>query len=427
MSASVLARLQDLAPGTSLSSFRLPDGREPPLVTPTEAETFGEILALAAREGWTCLVLGQGTSLAACNPHERVDLVLSTRHYTGIVAYEPGDGTLTARAGTRWGELARAVGEGGHHLTPDVPRPERCTLGGVLGSGKSGFDRLRYGPLRHQVLGSRVALADGTPAKSGGRLVKNVTGYDLHRLYCGSYGTLGVILEASLRLYPAPPAEAVVQAAFVGRSDALRAARRIAELPVRPLAVLLQRAAENAWECLVFLANRRDVLQAEIDQVSSALPAARCIENEEAVDLRRKTRDRGTAGGDSATLELTLLPSGVERTLELVEHAAAEHGVPIELACHSAIASIALVLPNADELPAPRLLAFHRSIQALGTRFPPTRFPPTRFHWTNAPRALRGSVDVFGPPSSALAWTQRLKGALDPGGVFARGGFHGRL
>ncbi len=421
MRAGVFARLEDLASGSSLEFFRLRDGSERPLVAPAEAESFGEILALAAREGWRCLVLGQGTGLAACNPHQLVDLVLSTRRFTGIVAYEPGDGTLTARAGTCWIELARAAAGGGHHLTPDVPGPERRTLGGVLGSGKSGFDRLRYGPVRHQVLGTRVALADGTLTKSGGRLVKNVTGYDLHRLYCGSHGTLGVILEASLRLYPAPAAEAVVRATFVERSDALRAARRVAELPVRPVAVLVQRSRADAWEFAVFLANRREVLEAEIAQLSSAFPSAHCLGDEEAAALRRKTRDRGIESEGSAVVEIALLPSRVERTLELVERAAHEQRIPIGVACHPAIATISLALWNADDLPAPRLLALHRSLEGLGARF------PARFHWTNAPRALRGSIDVFGPPSSALAWAQRLKRALDPAGVFARGGFHGGL
>jgi len=135
-------------------------------------------------------------------PPAGADWILSTRRLVGIVAYEPGDGTLTARAGTTFAALDEATERGGHVVTPDVAYPARATLGGAVGEGRSGFDRLRYGPTRHHVLGVRALLADGTFAKSGGQLVKNVTGYDLHRLYCGSRGSLCALVEVSLRLFP---------------------------------------------------------------------------------------------------------------------------------------------------------------------------------------------------------------------------------
>ena len=100
--------------------------------------------------------------------------------------------------------LAETVHAGGHHLTPDVPRPAESTLGGVVAAGQSGHDRVRYGPVRHHVLGVEVALADGSVVRSGGRLVKNVTGFDLHRLHCGAEGSLGILLGASMRLFPRP-------------------------------------------------------------------------------------------------------------------------------------------------------------------------------------------------------------------------------
>ena len=149
---------------------------------------------------------GLGSKLGWTRPPPRADLLVSTRRLAGLLRHEPDDGTLSALAGTPMSELRAAALAGGHWLTPDVAAPRRATLGGVIAAGQSGLDRLRFGPARHHVLGARVMLADGTIARSGGQLVKNVTGFDLHRLYAGSHGSLCVILEVALRLFPAPRA-----------------------------------------------------------------------------------------------------------------------------------------------------------------------------------------------------------------------------
>jgi glycolate oxidase FAD binding subunit len=416
----VAARLADLVPRESLSTVRLPDRDELVQVAARDASGFSAVLAWAARERQAVLVLGGGSRLGELNRHGRVDLVLSTRSYAGVVVYEPGDGTLTARAGSTWAELAAAVDAGGHRLAPDVPRPTETTLGGVLAAGAAGLDRLRYGPARHQVLGTRVALADGSLTKSGGALVKNVTGYDLHRLYTGSWGTLGVILEASLRLQPRPEREAVVAACFEERASALAAARAIGALPVKPLAVLV-RGSGTAHELVLCLAGRADVLRYETDALTERLPAARILEGESAIELRRALRDRPERGAHGRPmLELALLPSRLEGALAALERAAVGLGETPELVLQPLLATIEVALARADELDAARLLAFQDALLATGARL----------HWRAAPRALRElgpSFDVFGRAPRAIDWMRRLRSALDPQGVFAHGGFVGGL
>ncbi len=206
--ARVRELLGGLLPPENLAEFAAQDGVPAlPVAAPATVEQAIEVLRLARGERWTILPLGAGSKLGWARPPERCHVVLSSQNLRGITAYEPADGTLTARAGTPWSELVQAT-RARHHLSPELAGAARATLGGALGAGASGLDRLRYGPLRHQVLGIQALQADGSLVKSGGRVVKNVTGYDLHRLWCGSHGTLCFLLEATLRLYPAPAEEA---------------------------------------------------------------------------------------------------------------------------------------------------------------------------------------------------------------------------
>ena len=123
----------------------------------------------------------------------------------GVVAHDPADLTVTVGAGTSVATLSRALAEHGQHCPLD-PREPDATIGGVLATGLSGLRRLRYGPVRDQVLEVRFATAAGRVVKGGGPTVKNVTGYDLPRLLVGSFGTLGVLVQVTLRCWPSPRA-----------------------------------------------------------------------------------------------------------------------------------------------------------------------------------------------------------------------------
>ncbi len=147
-----------------------------PLAEPQDEAQVSALLRLAVREKLRVLPLGLGPA------DRKADFALGTRALTGVVEYEPDEGVITARAGTTLAELRQRTAAERHWLTPFVAREQHTTLGGAISAGQSGLDRLRFGPLRHHVLGMRVALGDGTIVKSGGRLVKNVTGYDMHRL-----------------------------------------------------------------------------------------------------------------------------------------------------------------------------------------------------------------------------------------------------
>ncbi|WP_419191815.1 FAD-binding oxidoreductase [Engelhardtia mirabilis] len=184
------------------------------MVAPEDLSGAAEVLRLCSGEGRRVLPLGRGTKLGWAPPIGPVDVALSTRRLTGIVAHEPADGTITALSGTTLAELAATAALGGGAITPLLPDAVSATLGGALSSGQDGLDRLRRGAPRDHVLGARLLLTDGTLVKSGGRLVKNVTGYDLHRLVCGAHGGLALIVEASLRLFSEPRATALIRVRY---------------------------------------------------------------------------------------------------------------------------------------------------------------------------------------------------------------------
>ena len=388
-----------------------------PYVTPVGDEAWSQVLTLAAAEGLRCLVVGYGSKLEWCATPREVDLVLSTRHDAALVAYEPGDGTVTARAGMSMARLASVVMEGGHHLTPEVPFPAHASLGGVVGSAADGIDRLRYGPLRHNLLGLKVALADGTIARSGGALVKNVTGYDLHRLLCGSFGTLGVVLEASLRLYPDPETQAVWSVDALALPELLALAESVRQAPLQPLALTISEDRDNEWRLDVLLAARAEVLEFELEQLQALLvgrtgTTASILREREAGNRRRRL---GAYREIWPNLRASVRPSRLSALLEQLDAALqspALGGVTLRRLIHPALAEVRLWIEPDHALGA--LFELHDALASTGAAL----------QWLRAPDGLDDEVDRFGLPErcsgAAASMMSRLRETLDAQRVFAR-------
>ena len=160
--------------------------------------------ARRGRDGLAVVPWGGGVALARESAPPHYDLALDLRALDRIVEYEPEDFTLTAECGVTIATLRAALAARGQELPLEAPHAARATLGGVLAANAVGPRRLRFGAPRDRILGARFVLADGTLARTGGKVVKNVAGYGIHRLLCGSRGGLAVIVEASLKLSTAP-------------------------------------------------------------------------------------------------------------------------------------------------------------------------------------------------------------------------------
>lgn len=225
------------------------DGIEPRLhARPASVEACGEVLEQAAADGLAVIPRGGGTHLSLGQPPRRADLVLETTGLDRVIEYEPADLTVTVEAGMRFAALQALLAEQGQLLALDPPVAPESTIGGVIATNASGPSRLAYGTARDLVIGTRVANADGRLTRAGGRVVKNVAGYDLNKLHVGGLGTLGVLVELSFKLAPMPPAVGLVVARMPDAAAAGAFLGAVLHSPLAPLAleVLSPSAAELA-------------------------------------------------------------------------------------------------------------------------------------------------------------------------------------
>src|SRR5215475_1535048 len=188
--------------------FRVEDERERAVAFPRNIEELSEMMRLASGEGWRVIPAGAGTWLEMGARPERLDLVVSTAKMSRALEYEPADLTATVEAGVALASFNRTASEYRQFIPLDPFGDERSTVGGVIATASSGPLRCAYGTPRDWLIGVAVVAADGRITRAGGKVVKNVAGYDLCKLYAGSFGTLAVIAEASFKLRALPPLEA---------------------------------------------------------------------------------------------------------------------------------------------------------------------------------------------------------------------------
>jgi glycolate oxidase FAD binding subunit len=223
-------------------------GVQPQIVAaPASAAEASALLRAAADLGLAVVPRGTGSRLDWGSPPERCDLVIETTRLDHVVEHAAGDLVATVQAGVRLDRLADLLGAAGQRLALDPPTLPGIaggaggTVGGLLATGAAGPLRLRYGTPRDLLIGITVVRADGAIAKSGGKVVKNVAGYDIGKLFAGSRGTLGLITSATFRLHPVPAATAYVTAECAAAVDACQVIALALGSPASPV------AAEIDW------------------------------------------------------------------------------------------------------------------------------------------------------------------------------------
>ncbi len=173
------------------------------VVMPRTVEELSQVMARSCENGWRVLPMGQGSKLSWGGLADGIDLVVSTAQLNRVVEHAVGDFTVTVEPGLKVADLQRQLKEQGQFLAVDPAFGEVASLGGIVATADTGSLRQRYGGLRDALIGVQFVRYDGEVAKAGGRVVKNVAGYDLMKLMTGSYGSLGILSELTFRLYPA--------------------------------------------------------------------------------------------------------------------------------------------------------------------------------------------------------------------------------
>src|SRR5215469_2865042 len=207
------------------------------VAAPASTDEASALLRAAAGLGLVVVPRGSGRRLNWANPPASCDLLVDTRRLDQVLEHAAGDQVLRVQAGVMLDDLAKAVATAGQRLALDPPAGG--SVGGVLATSAAGPLRYRYGAPRDLLIGITIVRADGTVARSGGKVVKNVAGYDLGKLFAGSYGTLGLITEATFRLHPLPEQSAWLTLEAADPDSAAHAARVIADSPLAPSAVEL--------------------------------------------------------------------------------------------------------------------------------------------------------------------------------------------
>jgi glycolate oxidase FAD binding subunit len=222
------------------------------VAAPDSTEATGAVLADAAAQRLCTVVRGGASKLDWGAPPSRVDLILDTGALSGVVEHVAGDLVVVVRAGTRLTDLRDKLAAAGQQLALDNPHPA-ATVGGMVATAASGPRRLLYGAPRDLLIGITIARADGVTAKAGGKVVKNVAGYDLGKLFAGSYGTLGVITECVFRLHPLPAATAVASNTYADPAAAGAAVAAVLGAQLVPSAIEVDAAPGGGTEVAVLL------------------------------------------------------------------------------------------------------------------------------------------------------------------------------
>jgi len=416
------------------------DGVVPRVVAfPGSVEEVSAVVAACGGARAAVVPWGSGVHMGLGGIPKRVEVVVALHRLSQVLDHEPGDMTSTVQAGMMLSDYQAHLGRQGQLLGLDPPGAGRATIGGILAANASGPRRLRYGTARDLLIGLRVVHADGTMTKGGAKVVKNVTGYDMNKLYVGSLGTLGVIVEATFRLYPVPACERTWVATFSTPAKARRVVAKILDSPLVPsaLELLNEAAAREVSRQLgvtsevhgvvlaVAVASVPEAVEAQIRKAQAMAGEAdehEVLEGQAHEAFWASVRDFGPGNGSSVVLKASILLDQAAEAMEFAERLAAGHGL------HVAVISEA----------GTGILRFHfRADEGANgtTRLAEVVDPLRAFALhakgslvvLHAPAAVKKRVDVWGPPGKDFALMRGLKEQFDPGWVLNPGRFVGGL
>jgi glycolate oxidase FAD binding subunit len=391
------------------------------VAAPRDATSLGEVLARCADADLTAVPRGDGTKLDWGPPPSTVDVVVDTGRLAGVHEHSAADLVATIGAGTPLRAVQAVLARAGQRLALDPPSVE-ATIGGILATGEAGPLRHTFGAPRDLLLGVEFARADGTLARAGGRVVKNVAGYDLGKLLCGSYGTLGVIASATFRLHPVPARRAFV---VRGVHNPAEVASLVGDLLASTLSPT---AIEVDLPSLPVLPRQREgeatpggqlavLFEGSVPGVAARCEAAAAILGADAsiVDEAPAWWGRYPFNNQDVALRLAVPAAGVHAALYALRDAA---GTPFPVRGSVGLGVVYAALPGT--LPAERLESILDSVRTTLLAREGSCVVLC------APSPLRAALDMWGP-ARGLSLMRRVKEQFDPRRLLSPGRFVGGI
>ncbi len=440
---AALGRFRDLlgaesvVTGAAVRGFEV-DGLTPQCVLfPATVDELQQCVAAAAQTGLAVIPAGNGTQLGVGRVPRRYDIALSMRRLRCIRAHEAADMTVTVEAGLTVADINAALAGAGQRLPVDPPRPEHVTVGGLIASDACGPLRLSQGKVRDLLIGITVVLADGTLIRGGGRVVKNVAGYDLMKLFTGSFGSLGIIAEASFKVRPCPENEEGYVIPAANSEHALTTALEVLAAPLAPLYVeALNRGAAlragtgvDGAVVVVGCGGSAEEIEAQRRRLQEQFVSVRVCDAAEGIRLGAAVRDFPSIppGRDQngpaavAGCKVSVLPARLRAVLPAMEAAAARRGLEVALLAHvgSGVASIRFYQTAAAADAVPEFAEWLRAAIADAGGW-------VVFDLLAAEHKAR--IDPWGlSDGPALELMRGIKRTLDPDGRFSPGRFVGGI
>lgn len=408
---------------------------------PKTAEEVSEVLRQANAEGWSVVPFGSGSKQHIGNPLKQYDVALSLENFSRIPEYEPQDLVVKVESGCPLGQLQARLAADGLCLAVDPASGDNATLGGIVSCHDSGPLRFAHGTIRDYLIGISLVQPDGSWTKFGSRVVKNVTGYDMGRLYTGAFGTLGVLLDFFFKLKPLPPSEKSVVLVLKGLPAAAQVIDKIIRSPLVPAAVEFLNPAAVAFLNLSLALTRRDdccalvvrfgdvekAVQWQVEQLERL--CAEVVEQgtilsdaaEQAVLWRLMREDRPwlqQAAPLAVKLKINCLPNRLVETVQQLESWKIEPDSQLRIKAHAGSGVIRAYMAAAEtETDAQR---FRAQVHELRSILKPYRGAVIV---ESAPLMLRKALDVWGYDFKDRLLMRQIRQKFDPRGILNPGRF----
>lgn len=412
----------------ALTGFAI-DGVRPGLwVQPGSAEEIAEVVRVANEQGASITVAGGFTKQSMGKAPEKVDVLLRTDRLNRVLHFDPGDLTIGVEAGCRLADVQKRVAESGLLLPLDPAKAEAATVGGALASASFGPLKHGFGGVREFCIGASFVTGDGRLAKAGGRVVKNVAGYDVMKLMIGSHGSLGVIASANFRLFPAPKQTATFVGEFADCKSALDFRGSVLRSPLSPicLEVVSPRAHEyiggssESWAVAVRASGSDAVLGRYRRDLHSSTSGELMGAAEERFwgGVREFAATVAKKHQNAMIMEVHLRPGAVHDVLTTAERAATDHNFLFAAVGRAGVASLVLALMPLSVDP-PSVTQYANAVAALRKALPKDGAAVV----ARCPREAKAYFSVWGEAANDMEAMRAIKHALDPNGIMNRGRF----